>query len=189
MKVSRSLSTSRDYLFKRSFQGGTILNNQLGNVTGGIAFQLADLPNVTEFTTLFDQYKICAVRIKFLPQSNTLQTLTTGLTSNFCGTFFYVVDYDDANAPASASVLCEYQNMKTRNPLREFKAYFKPKCVSTVFGSGVTVNAGTLKSQWLDVGQTTVPHFGFKYVWTQSINSNISIMPIFTYYIKCKNVR
>lgn len=189
MKVSKTLSPSRAYLFKRSYQGGSILNNQVGNVSGGLAFQLADLPNASEFTNLFDQYMICGVKIKFIPQCDTLQALTTGATSNFCGTFFYVIDYDDANAPLSTNSICEYQNTKTRNPLREFKTYFRPKPVSTVFGAGVTVNAGTLKSQWLDVAQPSVPHFGFKYFWTQSIGANISLMPVLTYYIKCKNVR
>lgn len=189
MRVSRTLNPSRAYLFKRSFQGTSILNNGTGNVNGGIAFTLADLPNATEFTTLFDQYMICAVKIKFIPQSNTLQTLTTGLVSNFCGTFFYVVDYDDSTAPASTNQICEYQTVKTRDPLREFKTYFKPKAVSTLFSGGATVNAGVLKSQWLDVAAPTVPHYGFKYFWTQAINCTLTLMPIYTYYIKCKNPR
>ena len=44
-------------------------------------FALADLPNYTEFTTLFDQYRINAVKLTFIPRlssadSNPLATVS-----------------------------------------------------------------------------------------------------------------
>jgi len=59
-------SRQKVHFFKRHVDLGTITLSSAGITTQGYSFQLDEVPNYTEFTALYDQYKLSAVAIKFI---------------------------------------------------------------------------------------------------------------------------
>ena len=90
----------------------------------GFNFSLNDLPNYTEFTALYDQYKINAVRFTMLPQQT--QSISIGSVNNPIANarVFSAIDYNDGSAPASVDELREYKTCKSTSILRPHKGIY-----------------------------------------------------------------
>ena len=107
-KPSRPLAkrAMKVHHFRRTFKASNISSTTTG-VLGGYSFSLDQLPNYTEFTNLFDQYRINKIVVKFIPNHNSSDvSASTQVISNFNS----VIDPTDATAPATGAELYEYQN-------------------------------------------------------------------------------
>lgn len=159
-------------------------------------FQLNQLPGVTDFTSLFDQYKITGVKLQYTP------TASEGIinpAANASAALGYsrvhsVIDYDDATAPPSEDALLEYGSHKSTAPFQTHTRFIKPKMLQEVWnGAGGSAYAPK-GSQYLDMTYTSVPHYGLK-VWVSAPNTffgtanTISYKVYATYYFTCKNTR
>lgn len=140
MRVARSRFNTNVHHFKRTVQMPGLItsyepNTLQDSVRGAIEFKLSNLSNVDEFTNLFDQYRINAINIKveFIPSLSGFDghpMTTTPVPYVGLPHLHTVIDYDDANAPASKNALMEYSNYKrTRGDIVQ-KRYFRP-AVST----------------------------------------------------------
>lgn len=155
-----------NYNFKRSY---TVSQTTTGGLAYGAAsFLLSNLPGYTEFTALFDQYRLNCVVANFVWRSSGLSTIETA-NNNLVGMpiMYSVIDLDDATAPASISEIQEYGKHKTTyfstsRRHKSFKIY--PRNLNTIYRSGVT-SAYTLgrRKAWLDITTTDTPHYGFKW--------------------------
>lgn len=119
------------YYFKRFTTLGTIVvTSSSANAYGASVFSLDQLPGYTEFTNLFDFYKIKAIKLSFIPTSNvTLQTgnsSTTVANSIYNNRIFTVIDYNDAGIPTSVNELREYSNCKWSPNNKIHKRYIVP---------------------------------------------------------------
>lgn len=134
------------------------------DITGeqGFAFQfnLSSLPNVAEFSNLFDRYKIMGVklRVMFLQNSQDVGTSTT-LSIPI---IHYVYDCDDASSPTSESEMLQKNFLKTRRLDKPFNYYLKPKATSEVFASPSSTGYAVSKAMWIDMNSPNIPHFGLK---------------------------
>lgn len=229
VKLSKSLiSTARPYLYKRTTsnftQVGTdtfssnitvsALNAGLIRVdlngTGptykffwgqSIGFSLADIPNYSEFTQLYDQYKINKIVLKIYPFNNIPSTANTTATSGGVGLIIHsILDPDNllvASADeAGVNTLRQYQNYKTVNMSN--KKYFK-KVITPRMLEGVVNSAGTIvgnrvnKSYYIDCAYPSVPHYGVHLLY-EFINPTTATVSYFlrieaTYYMSFKDVR
>lgn len=156
----------------------------------GASFQLSDLTSFTEFTTLFDQYKITGVKLDFIPfaDNTTWQVANNGAgVSAPGGPLLITADHDDASPPASANEMLQKQTTKVVPVGRRHRMYIKPKFnLATYSGGGVAPVSG-----WLDNGSTSVPHYGVK-AWMAGPNipdTSFTYQVWATYYIKCKGVQ
>lgn len=157
--------------FKRDFLHGTI---DTSGVTGihvsAYALTLADIPNYTEFTALFDQYKINFVRFSFIPFSNAVSVAEHGtvLPNSTLPVLMRYTDYDDAIIP-SAVENTFMENGKVRRNLwnRTIKIGFQPKILNQVYKTALATGyAPSDKSIWIDTNDITVPHYGLKVMVT-----------------------
>lgn len=195
MKSRTRLLGSTVYSFKRRVVLGNISASCNGAGVGtpaayGRSFALSDLVNYTEFTALFDQYKITGVKLDFIPFADNVSwevASLANLTATPGGPLLIAPDHDDATPPADANEMLQRQDTKVLPVGRRHRMFIKPKYnVATYSGGGVRPASG-----WLDAGSVGVPHYGVK-AWMAAPNvpnSNFTYQVWATYYIKCKGVQ
>lgn len=170
--------------FKRTvYLSGAVAGSTLLDVFGRSGFSLANVTNYTEFTALFDMYRINGVKVRFMPRANSSEAGTNqGLVK-----FFTVVDYDDVSVPTSISQLLQYENVKITNTARDHTRYFKPKIAAQVFQNAVGTGYAP-RSGWIDCDNPTVEHYGLKWALQQLPAGNQSMDIAITYYMSFKHV-
>lgn len=193
---TRALISNNVHHFKRTVQLTGILTHAPGGVaaprTGAIGFTIGSLPDITDFTTLYDQYRINKIKVEFVPGLSGIDGNPMS-TSNLFGLphLHTVVDYDDANAPSTASQLMQYPGYRRTRGDRTHKRYFTPAIATEVFRSSLSTSYSPKWKAWCDFASTDVPHYGIKYVADAFANSgNQWQWSVYaTFYFSCKGVR
>lgn len=188
-------SKSDVYFFKRTVSLPTIVVDPSGGDTSfGYSFNLGVLPNYTEFTTLYQKYRIVGVRVRFIPSVTEVIAVTvTGppVLSNSMTPFYYVVDYNDSTPPSSVAQMLEYQNVKVTIPSSDKirSIYFKPRAALAAY-SGVTFTSyASDKGNWIDTNSPNVQYYGLKGYWPQSDRVSMGFRVLATIYLQCKYVK
>lgn len=224
LKHSKVYGPTKVFKFKRFVDGSTITGLSASRFlaqTGsaqyiGLTFRLSDVPAATEFQSLFDQFRITGIAIKFIPmvnsfnvQSNSGQAILalaggTGSSSpnplnqqtlGNPGLFGTVIDYDDADTTGYTLATYEqYQNFKFQPVFsgKIHRRYFTPHCVIAMEGQGGPAQPVGIKAkQWVDVGTPNINWYGIKiYLDAHGVsNVNQYYQVMATYYVQFKNVR
>lgn len=176
-KMRMGLRQPVQYFKRTVYLPAFIVSSTAVNVPFVNSFSLADVPNATEFTTLYDQYKITGIQFKLYPRFNSVDQNLSG------GRIWTVLDYDDSNLPATINELCQYQNVKCTNTSQIHSRYLKPKFNLT------TGSANVPQSKfWIDVASTSVPYRGIKGI-IEPTSASVAYDCKLTYYLAMKNVR
>lgn len=124
------------------------------------AFALNDLPGYTEFTSLYDAYRIDRVECNIFVDTN-----AAGLYPNQGSPSYYftAVDYDDANAVTQNYIQqkdnCEI--VPIRKPVH--KVLLEPRIAMAAYGGAAFTSYVEAKAgQWVDSASPGVPHYGLK---------------------------
>lgn len=197
--LKRKLSNNRPYLFKRwvAYSNGTFGNRYSGfltfdadkiatmtlsNVAGSVSygslsldFQLRDLVDYTDFTTLYDKYKLAFVKVRVIPLATSVATgaAYSSVFGQSSMIIHSILDSDDnANAPATAAgvdQLRQYQTYKVANLIanaqRGVTRVVRPSILMAVNDSAGTPVGSRISRGWLNLGNSSVPHFGIKYIF------------------------
>lgn len=154
----------KKYYFTRMVNLATITSNDLLDQKGAFTFPLSILAHVTDFTALYDQYKICGVKVYFIPYTNQTAVLsTTGTVANITPRIITAIDYDDNTTPLDFNELRERQSAKVISANRYFTRWIRPKFLSSAYVSGVSTGY-VPKTGYVDTVYTSMPHYGMKYV-------------------------
>lgn len=143
----------------RTVSLGTIASAALTNTYGAIQLSLDQLPSYTEFTNLFEEYKIDKIVLKFYPAQMTENDNGTAASTPI---FMYAIDKSDATAPASLNEMYQYAGLKIVNVLKPFTFKFYP-CWSQYAYTGGASGYGTARG-FLSCDYPAVKHYGVKYV-------------------------
>ena len=157
--------------------GTSIITSTTSLPTSAIsfAFILDDVPDVGEFTSLFDSYMITGVMLQIkmlnnpdsdynpgqIPAANQLQS------NNFYPTIWYSPDHDD-NSNISLSQIKEYERArhKVLRPNQELNIMLRPTTLTQVYRTSLTTGySENAKRTWLDIAQGNIPHYGIKIVF------------------------
>lgn len=134
--------------------------NLISSVSAGVGiawgFGLSDLPGYTEFTGLFDQYRIKEVELKIVPEYTDYTP-----NSNVGGSaFIYTsVDFDNATTPTLASI-AESETCTLHKSNQPITIKIQPRTDFTL--SGQTNAAMAPAGQWIDCASPAVTHYGVK---------------------------
>jgi len=137
-----------------------------------MTFALGDIPSVSEYTTLFDQYKIVAVKLEFqyISASEAVLSLTSNPASQIV-TFMGYEDNDDSTAPTASNAgwqaVLESGRAKRRifpQQHNSFVYVLKPKVLTADLDTAGTTLARSLGNPWLDPATTDAKYFGFKWI-------------------------
>jgi hypothetical protein len=187
--------------------GGTTYNNPTSSSTFSASgatnvtsdpcfatyFTLGDLPQVSQFTAIYDQYRIRKIDVIFTPllNVNTSQSAAVALTAPEMN-MYYLIDYDDANVISPLTTLMEYETCKVHNFYQgALSLSFKPHVALAAY-SGVFSSYANVQDQWLDTGSIAIQHFGVKWGFPCPINTNYGTCPVALtcrYHVEFKNIR
>jgi hypothetical protein len=148
------------FRFRRSVVSATIQQAAGSDTLGAFSFTLAGIQGNSEWTTLFDQYKISLVRVLIRPLFNLAQivALSTDVFPPLCS----VIDYDDATAISNV-LLSQYQSYKQTRFDKDHVRSIKPRVAMAAYGSGVFASFANQGNQWIDCASAAVVHYGLKY--------------------------
>lgn len=178
--------------FKRSnYLSGWTTSSTTADIYGTYFASLNQIAGVSDFSGLYDQFKIVGLKWQLIPRGNASDISPTGGTSAAQSVgVFSVIDYDDSAPLTSLTQACQYQNMKMTRSHQVHSRYFKPRITPTIEnGVGGTASALTTRG-WLDVSTgANVPHYGIKYVLQQAPNVAQTFDLKVDYYLAFKNVK
>lgn len=135
------------------------------NLIAGTDFRLSQVPDYSEFTNLFDQYRILKAKVTFLPSFNAGDALGGATTTFFPIPYFtYATDSDNADAPHSQAALMEYGNARTVRLDKPVTVTITPRVAQSVYKAGATNGYAEGKAgQWIDCETPDVQHYGLKW--------------------------
>lgn len=161
-----------------------------GGNFGALSFKLSDLPNYTEFTALYDEYRFKAVKVMFIPTMNVATAnAVSGTTAGFVPVpaLYTWIDNDDNSAPTALTQGQQFQTFKCHGLLdRMRQRSVVPEC-STALYSGTFTSYGQNKYQWIDNNSPGVVHFGMKFGIINPANQgNFDVQ--LTYYLEFRKL-
>ncbi len=166
-KFSLSNWTPKTHYFKRHVDLGTITFSTAGIVSNGFSFQLDEIPNYTEFTTLFDLYKIEHVEVHMLPGTNSQNNqIGVGGSVTYPPRIATVIDYNSSGAFASFNDARDFESAEVHQAIRRdpIVRRLTPRFLTGVEEDGATIVTGGASRGWLNTARADVPHYGFRYV-------------------------
>jgi hypothetical protein len=172
--------------FTRQVNKGQV-TAQNGDTTGSIAFALSDLPSSSDFTSLFDQYRIAQVTLKFVPASAQFGPATTATDYP---SILTVIDLDDDGVPASADTLRQYGTCMTTQNAIYFERVLTPRFAVAAYSGAFTSYSQSLPGQWVDCASPNVVHYGVKWATTPitvASGSYVLFNIEATYVIQCRS--
>jgi len=148
------------------------------------SFTAQTLGNMPAFQTIYDQYSIRKIVIKFIPKFNLMASTTSSSVQ-----FTSVLDYDDNNPLPNPGAAWQYQSCKMTRGTQIHTRILKP-CANAVFDA-VGGGLAPKKSPWLDLSNLNVPHYGVKLACEQlpsgatPLDYDLQVV----FYMAFKNVR
>lgn len=191
-KKLRPARLTKVHQFKRTIVATTTIYDTV--VHQAAAYTLGGLPNFTDFTSLFDAYRITGIKEKFIFDRTDSTAGTAGLNT-LMPIMTSVVDYDDAAPYASENSYLQYENIKTQRLDKPFKRFFRPRIAQSAYAGGAF--SGYVEGNrklWLDAASTTIEYYGHKYMIDGSMSGGVGANVIgrmkryITVYLECKNL-
>jgi len=165
-----SIRNSKVHTFSRSFPGGTISSSPTIDQSGSVSASLSLFTSVTEFTSLFDSYRITQMQVQFIPVSNP-------------GSALYTVLDDDSNVLVSLTPVLEYDTLHISQTGQLQTRVLTPRVALAAFGSSVFTSFAQRSYVWLDAASPTVPHYGVK--WYYPSIPGLPTAPAYTIIVSC----
>lgn len=205
-KPSRGLKTSV-YLFKRRFVETFDLGNPPADwvdegtaITLHTGYRLQDLSDYNDFTNLFAQYKLSAVKVQMYFSSNAVTQVETA-TGTPASPLGQILVYMAPNKTGQQFTLTEQyflnnQSTKVKTGIvasgRPVNMYQKLMQLGERFGSVTNSDYAVMRPRWVSTAEPGTLHTGqdirIQYVNGQSLN-NCSVKLIYTYYVSCKQAQ
>lgn len=142
--------------------GGFDITNGTSATYASYTFELNQIHNYTDFTAMYDSYRIKAVKLTFIPVTNvTFRSNTSNLAvegTAFSGRFFSCLDFNDSTTPSSVNQVREYKNAKWTPYTRIHKRFLYPKVLYRL-DENVNVNA---TQPWIPTASANVEHYCVK---------------------------
>jgi len=177
-------NTSFDFIYMQP-EGGSA-----PSYAQGYQFQLDQLPNYTEFTNLFDMYRINYVVMRFIPTGTQVQTNVDG-NNEEVPLMYVVIDYNNAGVPADQNELKQYGNCKVMAINRPFTLKFRPRTATPVYRDGAS--SAYLQNDaklWLDCNYADIPHYGVRLYVPGGTQRNVYRVRLeLTYYVSFRNTK
>lgn len=198
MKIPRGVVNSNLTSLKRRYYVGQWLPTvSTGWNSTNYSFRLNNIPSYTEFTALFEQYRINAVKLTFIPEwiggldQNNAYMASGGSTPYISSPRIYtVIDKDGDPQISTENLMLENSGARLiQAPHRPFSVYVRKPCAQFEVGTSLGFSGAAPKpSPWLDCDNYGVNHFGIG-IGAQVNGSATASMPyrvVATYYLQFK---
>lgn len=183
-KKVNTLMTKR-FVVKTTIIGDDVAN--FGSSTHN--FKLSDLPNVGEFTSLFDQYMISGIQYRWIIRREP-GFVSTAANKGFSPRLGWVHDHDSDQVVSAFSDIQQYPRYQEVNFTDSKMAtrwyYLKPASCSSVY-NGVYNGFSAQWRTYLDSAYPAVPHYGIRAYFEGLYLGNILQLEC-KYILKLKSV-
>lgn len=130
---------------------------------GGVSIYTDALPNNTEFSQLFDQYRIAGVTVRIDFSVNVFSNSGSAYTPPIA---YFIADYDDPQ-DATVNQVLQYPQVITHSWVeggyKPFIASLKPKPLRDVAGAGIATGYSPMAvAPFIRTSEMTIPHYGLK---------------------------
>lgn len=171
-------------------------------IANDFEFKFTDIIGYSEFTSLYDQFKITAVVVHLSLINDPSASIAPNNdpanqnnSANYYPKLWYVRDYDGGSGETLSSIK-ERQGVKyfVLRPNRSYKIVIRPMVAVQTYRTSTTTGYGP-KRMTLDLANgTDVPHYGLKTVFDTLGLNPVDAQPFklryeVKYYFTCKNVR
>lgn len=174
------LKRNKVYTFQRAFPSSTVSAPTSGDLLAALSFTLSSLPNSTEFTSLFDQYRIVQVTCRFIPLAG------AGTGSN---PLITAIDYDDSTPPVAVTDLLQYDSYVMTQPGFVLERTLTPHVAVAAYSGAFTSFANAPNAMWIDVASPNVQYYGLKYAIAAAAGATANWSLLIEYVIQCKCTR
>lgn len=193
MSITRSVA-QKVYTFKRNATP-LVITPAANTVFNTLSYTFSQLPNNTEFSALFDRYKIIRIVTKiWIRNGPDAQNLNSGNNSWYPKLYWYR-DTDDTTAPTSLADMRQVGRLKVKamHPSRPIVLTCVPNILGVNYATAVTSSYTPKYKQWIDFDYRDTLHLGWKYAidGIPSTAGNLSPYTFdfeHTYYFQCKDV-
>jgi len=144
------IKRNKVHQFSRNYEFNVLSMPTAVDTLGAIATSLSLLPTNTDFTALYDEYRIVQA---------------TSIWNPFGGLFaptWTAIDYDDSTNPASINALRQYETLMVSPSGHRFERTYTPKVAVAAY-SGAFTSFGNVQGMWIDSASTGVQYYGLKY--------------------------
>lgn len=146
-------------------------------VFASYSFRVQDLPDMTSYSSIWDQYRIDSITMIITPGT---QASSPAAAPGFAP-LVVALDFDDAIVPTSYSQVLQYQTAVLYGQLsKPVSRTFRPKYRGVAYNGTTGVNS-SIMSGFLDLAAGDIEHYGVKVAIRQATSTNIQ-----TYYIVFK---
>jgi len=166
LDVNPMATPKRDQIctFRRTYTIAQLSANT-GDTVQAFNFALSGLPNYTEYTALFDQYRILEVIVSFTPFSTV--SATTAVGASYPGLIGSWIDYNDASLPANLQEGQQYDSYQKNICTVPFDRVLHPHSAVASY-SGTFSSYDNVYGRWHDCASPSIQHYGCKLVITGS---------------------
>jgi len=130
-----------------------ISTNGIAAELGAFTFSLDALPSYTDFTNLFDMYRITRIEVCFQPEYTELTD--AALVSNAVNCYFNTaIDLVDASPPVNVDDLLQYQQLESTSITKQHVRKWNP---TILMGGNIPCSC------WLPTSNPSESHYALKY--------------------------
>ncbi len=163
-----------------------------------LKFEIADIPQFSTYSALFDQYRLTGVKVTLLPTTNTDDRTNPG------GSFIWSIDLDGDTTINTFDDILQCSNSHTSpwsmtGGMTPYKKMFVRPRTRDALVRDICNNVPVLSTalgdskQWIDLGDRgTTEHFGLNLGWyfgNTELAYEQELNMITTYYIQFRKVR
>lgn len=189
--VTRSVPTpitSKQLVFHQYAPVEVFTASNAGAAVSASTFALNGLAGSSTPASLFDMYRIEAVRMSVKPQNLATQVVDPTVTKLV--NLYWTIDYNDAVPPTVPSDMTTYENCMVLGPGESGQRTFRPK-PKVVVNSAAGTDYMTVEPQWFPCTSDDVLHYGAKLL-APVVNGGQTVLQTWTvtfeFYIAFKNV-
>lgn len=182
LAIPRQRYSTQVHAYRRKFLHETVSTSGTGiPVSKGYHFHFSQIPNVTEFTQLYDQFKILNVKVTFRPRYNVSTTESASHGHGSIPSVHYLVDKDSASQPSNVvNTFLENTSARSLWLSRPRTVSFKPTVLDQIYESSLSTAYSPRKAPWIDCADTAAQHYGLRYICeTEGWPANTPFMDVF----------
>lgn len=185
--ITRRIRSAPIISLSKTYFVGVIQQASTADLTnkGGQQFQLNSCPDLVSHAALFDQYRICAVKLRFVPCFTESSGAAAANQSGIVWTYW---DNTDATFPTNALEVMERKKFKLHNSCDRWTEYSRNiRVAENVYKTAATSGYAVGKPKtWISTADQNVPHYGWKW-YAENMQNYNSINVYATLYVQFKD--
>jgi len=179
----RYVPDNQTFKFSQNYEiSAALTSSNVAPQFAAFNFQIASLDQVSQLTSVFDQFMIACIEFWLIPRQ-----VDVAAASVNNGLLTSVIDYDDSTALTTIGQALDYDNAITTSGVNGHYRVFMPHVALAAYQGAFTAY-GNVRSPWCDAASTGTQHYGVKLAITQTTNA-IVFDAVVRLHTQWRNVR